>query len=168
MTTTTSSHHAALPAAAPAAHTAVPATGPGTARRTADRRRDARWVRPTLLTIAAFQFFLGAAFLVAPGRTADLLDLPDAPGWTAWMFGMMGARFIGYGVGMVAAAGRPSEHRLWIDTMIAIQAVDWVVTMIHLANGDVLLRQVTTAAVVPVLFVGLLLAGRPRRVGSDA
>ncbi len=138
-------------------------TSPRTDEQTTPVSSPARWLRSTLLIIAAFQFLLGAAFLAAPGPVADLLDLPAAPGWTAWMFGMMGARFLGYGVGMVAAARRPTAHRLWIDTMIAIQGIDWIVTMVHLANGDVLLRQATTAALVPVLFVGVLLAGRTRR-----
>ena len=81
-------------------------------------------LRITLYVIAVFQFVLGAAFLANPAGTARLLGLPPAPGWTGWLFAMMAVRFLGYGVGMLAAARDPRRHLLWIDTMIAIQAVD--------------------------------------------
>jgi hypothetical protein len=116
----------------------------------------------TLWIIAIFQFLLGAAFLFAPSATASALDLATAPGWANWMFAMMGARFIGFGVGMVAAARNPSHHRLWIEIMIGIQAIDWLATLVYLAKDDVTLGQVTTAAFVPVLFVIALMRWRPR------
>jgi hypothetical protein len=47
--------------------------------------------------------------------------------------------------------------------MIVIQVVDWLATVIYLAQGDVTLRQVTTAAVLPVVFVLVLCVLRPRR-----
>ena len=116
----------------------------------------------TLWIIAVFQFLLGAAFLFAPSATASALDLATAPGWANWMFAMMGARFIGFGVGLVAAAQDPSRHRLWIEIMIGIQAIDWLATLVCLAKDDVTLGQVTTAAFVPVLFVIALVRWRPR------
>lgn len=122
-----------------------------------------RPLRITLYTIAFFQFALGAAFLAAPVGMARLLGLPTAPGWTNWLFAMMAARFLGYGIGMVVAARDPRRHRLWIDTMIMIQGVDWLATVIHVAQGDVTLRQVTTAAVLPVVFILALFVLRPRR-----
>lgn len=125
--------------------------------------RPARTLRITLYVIAAFQFFLGAAFLVAPSATADAFGLPAAPGWTNWLFAMMAARFLGYGVGMVVAARDPHRHRAWIDTMIAIQVIDWIATVAHLVGGDVTLRQVSTAAFMPLVFVGALLVLRPHR-----
>lgn len=127
-----------------------------------------RPLRVTLYVIAFFQFVLGAAFLAAPGGTAQVLGLPTAPAWTAWLFAMMAARFLGYGVGMVAAARDPRRHLLWIDTMIAIQVIDWLATIGYLARGDVTLGQVTTAAVLPVLFVGVLVVRRPRQRSSPA
>ncbi len=74
----------------------------------------------------------------------------------------MGARFLGFGIGMVAAARDPYRNRLWIDLMIGVQAIDWLATMVYLAEGDVTLSQVTTAAFVPVLFVIGLVRWRPR------
>lgn len=125
-----------------------------------------RGLRLTLLVIAFFQFVLGAAFLLAPGPTAAALGLPAAPDWTGWLFAMMAVRFLGYGVGMLAAARDPQRHRLWIATMIAVQCVDWVATVGHLAAGSVTLSQVSTAAVLPVVFVVALGWTRRSWVGS--
>ncbi|HEV2360136.1 MAG TPA: hypothetical protein VGS21_00385, partial [Acidimicrobiales bacterium] len=86
-----------------------------------------------------------------------------APSWTSWLFAMMGARFIGYGVGMLATARDPVGHRMWLDTMIAIQAVDWIATIAYLAAGDVSLHQVAAASFMPAVFVVALLSSRPRR-----
>ncbi|MCB2177663.1 MAG: hypothetical protein KQH57_17785 [Actinomycetales bacterium] len=121
-----------------------------------------RALRAVVRVVAAFQLVLGAAFLVAPGATASALGLAPAPGWTNWLFAMMAARFLGYGVGMLAVARDPGRHRLWLDTMIGIQVVDWVATAGHLAARDVTFAQVSTAAFLPVVFVAAMLALRLR------
>ncbi len=122
----------------------------------------ARLFRAVVYLIAGFQFVLGVGFLVAPGGMARLLGLAAAPGWTGWLFAMMAARFLGYGVGMLCAARDPQRHRLWLDSMVVVQALDWVATVGYLVHGDVTLSQVTTAAFLPVLFVVGLLVLRPR------
>ncbi len=123
-----------------------------------------RPLRVTLLVIAGFQLVLGALFLVAPGATADLFGLaPDAPPWARWLFAMMAARFLGYAYGMVVAARDPLRHVSWIDSMIAVQAIDWIATLAVLAAGDLTLQQVSTAAFMPVLFISALLWWHPRR-----
>ena len=130
----------------------------------ADRTvRSERGLRTTLFIVAGFQFALGAAFLVAPATVASVFSLPTAPGWTSWLFAMMAARFLGYGVGMVVTAREPERNLAWIDTMIAIQIIDWLATVGYLAAGDVTLGQVTTASFVPVLLAGSLAWFRPRR-----
>lgn len=121
-----------------------------------DTKRPARRLTLTLGFISFVQLLLGLAFLFAPTLTARLLSLAPAPGWTNWMFGMMAVRFLGYGIGMLLAARRPKEHSAWIATMIFIQIVDWIVTLVHLGSGDVTLRQVTTAAFFPAIFIALL------------
>lgn len=123
-----------------------------------------RPLRITLITIGAFQLVLGLAFLAAPATTAHLLGLhPAAPAWATWLFAMMAARFLGYAAGMFAAARDPWRHRTWIDTMIAIQAVDWAATLGYLLAAELTLRQVGTAAFMPVIFIAALLRWRPRR-----
>lgn len=127
-----------------------------------------RVLRITLIVIGFFQLALGALFLVAPGPAASLLDLsPAAPPWVNWLFAMMAARFLGYAYGMFIAARSPRDHVGWINTMIVIQAVDWVATVAYLLKGDLSLRQVTTAVFVPVLFIGALLWFHPRRLPAE-
>lgn len=126
-----------------------------------------RALRVTLITIGIFQLVLGVLFLAAPRGTASLLELaPAAPAWANWLFAMMAARFLGYAYGMFVAARDPRQHRTWIDTMIVIQAIDWITTLTYLTAGDVTLRQVTTASFMPALFIAALLRYRPRRIPS--
>ena len=44
-----------------------------------------------------------------------------------------------------------------------IQLIDWLATVAYLATGDVTLRQVATASLVPLLFAVALAWLRPRR-----
>jgi hypothetical protein len=126
-------------------------------------------MRFTLRVIGIFQLVLGALFLVVPGPAADLFGLtPPAPTWATWLFAMMGARFLGYGYGMFVAARDPARHVAWIDTMIVIQAIDWVATVGWLAAGELSLRQVSTASFMPLLFIAGLLWWHPRRRASVA
>lgn len=123
-----------------------------------------RPLKLTLAVIGTFQLVIGLLFLIAPARAAAALDLtPVAPGWVNWLFAMMAARFLGYAYGMLVAARHPERATAWIDTMIVIQAIDWIATIAHLVTGDVTLRQVTTASFMPALFVGALIWFHPRR-----
>ncbi|MEO7631654.1 MAG: hypothetical protein ABIS44_09960 [Mycobacteriales bacterium] len=126
-------------------------------------------LRTTLIVVGIFQIFFGLLFLLAPGPAASMFGLePDAPAWANWLFAMMAARFLGYGYGMFVAARDPLGRVAWIDTMIAIQAIDWLATLGYLISGDLTLAQVTTAAVAPPLFIAALLAFHPRRAGVAA
>lgn len=116
----------------------------------------------TLRFIATVQVVLGVGFLVAPQGMASALGLAAAPGWANWMFGMMAARFLGYGYGMLVAARDPAGNLPWLRSMLAIQLVDWVVTVRYLLTGAVTLAQVTTASFLPLVFVALLWWSWPR------
>jgi hypothetical protein len=128
-----------------------------------------RNLRFMLRFIGVVQASFGLLFVVAPSAAAPLLGLePAEPGWVDWLFVMMGARFLGYAVGMFVAARDPERHVTWIDTMIGIQALDWLGTVGYLVAGDVTLRNVTTAAVLPIVFVAGLLRWHPRRSVPEA
>jgi hypothetical protein len=116
----------------------------------------------TLWFIAIIQLVLGAGFLVAPDGMASVLGLAAAPGWANWMFGMMAARFLGYGWGMLMAARDPAGSLPWLRSMVAIQLVDWGVTVKYLLSGAVTLAQVNTASFLPLVFVALLWWAWPR------
>lgn len=116
----------------------------------------------TLRFIAVVQFVLGAGFLVAPEGMASLLGLAATPGWANWMFGMMAARFLAFGYGMLVAARDPAGNLSWLRSMVAIQLVDWAVTVKYLLAGAVTLAQVSTASFLPLVFVALLWWSWPR------
>lgn len=116
----------------------------------------------TLRFIAVVQFVLGAGFLVAPEGMASLMGLATTPGWANWMFGMMAARFLAFGYGMLVAARDPAGNLSWLRSMVAIQLVDWAVTVKYLLAGAVTLAQVSTASFLPLVFVALLWWGWPR------
>lgn len=120
-------------------------------------------LRGTLWFIATVQFVLGIGFLFSPQGMARSLGLVAAPGWADRLFGMMAARFLAVGFGMLLAARDPARHVAWIGTMVGIQAIDWLVTLKFLAVGAVTLAQVNTAAFLPVVFIGLLAWAWPRQ-----
>jgi len=122
----------------------------------------------TLWFIAVVQIVLGVAFLFAPDATGRMLGLAPAPDWTRWMFGMMAARFLGFGYGMVVAARDPHGSVTWIKAMIGIQAIDWVVTLYYVASGAVTLAQVSSASFLPVIFIVVLLSNFPQQYKAGA
>lgn len=153
----TSTAAALLAATAPAPASPLPPVA------SAGQAQPARgWLRGTLWCIAVVQCVLGLGFLLVPEAMARALGLPPVPGWANWMFGMMAARFLAVGVGMVLAARDLLRHRAWLGAMIGIQAVDWLVTLRGLLAGEVTLAQVSTASFLPVVFIVLLALGWPR------
>jgi hypothetical protein len=128
-----------------------------------------RPLRICLYAIGISQFLLGVGFLLVPSAIEGLFDLgPDAPPWADWLVAMLGARFLGYAAGMFVTARRPDTHLAWINTMIGIQAVDWVATLVFLISGELRFGQVGVAAVLPVLFVAALVWWHPRRQAPQA
>lgn len=116
--------------------------------------------------IGVVQLFFGVLFTFAPAQAGALLGLePSATsGWVQWLFVMMGARFLGYGVGMFVAARDPLGHQSWINTMIGIQVIDWVATVGFLLAGDLPIVRVASALILPIVFVAGLLWWHPRRL----
>lgn len=121
-----------------------------------------RILKTTAAVIAIAQFGLGLGYLVAPAAFNGVLGLSAAPAWTAWPFAMLGARFLGLGFGMLLVVRDPLANRGWIQAMIAVQALDWIGTMVYLLAGTVMLSQVATASFLPVVFIVGLVAGYPR------
>ncbi len=121
-----------------------------------------RILKATAAVIAIAQFGLGLGYLLAPAAFNGMLGLSAAPAWTAWPFAMLGARFLALGFGMLLVVRDPIANRGWIQAMIAVQALDWVGTMVYLLAGTVTLSQVATASFLPVVFIVGLVAGYPR------
>ena len=126
-----------------------------------------RFLRATLIVIGVIQILFGAMLLVTPATLPALLHLqPAAPDWVNYVLAMSAARIIGYGIGMFVAARAPWRHRVWIDTMIAIQAIDFIATAGYLAGGVLSVRYVGAALVAPLVWIAVL--GRARRWAHSA
>lgn len=125
---------------------------------------------PVLLrTIGVVQLFFGALFVLAPVHAGALLGLGSPPpGWVPWLFVMLGARFLGFALGMFRAARAPEQHIGWIDAMVLVQVVDWVGTVAFLLAGDIPLPNVASALLLPVVFVAGLLWWHPRRAAAPS
>ncbi len=125
-------------------------------------------LKVTAAAIAVVQLGLGLGYLLAPAPFHGLLGLSVAPGWTAWPFAMLGARFLALGFGMILVVRDPFANRGWIQAMIIVQAIDWVMTVGSLLAGTVTLGQVATAPFLPIVFIAGLLIGYPRQATTSA
>lgn len=125
-------------------------------------RTSSNLLRYTLAFIGIVQLILALVFIFIPVQFASLLGLAETPAWAQWMFIMFGARALGFAYGMFLAMRDPSQHVAWIRAMIGVQVVDWLGTAFYLLAGSVTLMQVSTAAFLPILFVGVLVARFPR------
>lgn len=124
--------------------------------------------RGTIVLIAIVQAALGIVFLFFPEAFSAATGLPSAPAWTDWIFAMFGARAIGFAFGMVVASRDTRRHATWLLAMIAVQALDWIATMLSVFAGKVTLVQVSTASFLPVLFVAVLAAELLRQRAIEA
>lgn len=109
-----------------------------------------------IVLIAIVQLVLGIVFVLFPHSFPNLLGLTPAPGWTDWIFAQFGARALGFAYGMWLVLRDARRHAGWMKAMIAVQAIDWIGTMLALVNDKVSLAQVTTAPFLPILFVIVL------------
>ena len=68
---------------------------------------------------------------------------------------------------MALVVRNPTANRGWIQAMIFVQAVDWLVVVISLLRGVVTLAQVATAPYLPIVFIVCLLIAYPRKYPPD-
>ena len=121
-----------------------------------------RLLRPVLALIALVQLVLGVVFIALPWLFIQAEGLAEPPAWTGWVFAMFGARALGFALGMGLAAWDPARHRSWLPAMVLVQAVDWIGTMAYVLAGSVTLAQVSTASVLPLVFIVVLVRGYSR------
>jgi len=121
-----------------------------------------------LRVIGAVQLILGAAYLFAPGAFNASMKLSPTPHDTNYMFGMLAARFIAYGIGMFVIARDPVHNLFWINNMILIQLIDLFVGVFYTVNGTLALSSSAFPMFDAVLFAGLLFLWRPKQIVSRA
>ncbi len=111
--------------------------------------------------IAISQFILGALYLFAPQFFIAVQGLTPITADIGYPLGMLAGRFLVYGVGMILIAREPERYRVWLDGMIAIQAVDLLAGLYYTFSGAVTLEVSGIAMFDAALFIGLLLWIRP-------
>lgn len=112
-------------------------------------------LRPLLWIIAASQLVLAALTLFAPIPFFAWMGLtPPAPD-NGYMIGMLGARFLAYGIGMVMLARATNPSRFWIANMALIQVIDLTLGLAYTALGIVPL----VVAAFPMVNAALFSAG---------
>lgn len=109
------------------------------------------------LVLAGFTLFLPLTFFGLMGLS---VPAPD----NGYMIGMLGARFLAYGLGMIMLARMPRPSRFWLANMALIQIIDFALGGAYLALGRIPLSvagfPMTNAA---IFALGLGLALWPRR-----
>jgi hypothetical protein len=93
-----------------------------------------------LRVVGVIQIVLGLLYLFAPafllasmGHTVPQEDI-------FYPLGMLAARFIAYGIAFIYISSEPMKHKLWIQFMILIQAIDLSAGIFYTATGAVTLE----------------------------
>lgn len=114
-------------------------------------------LKPLLWIIAASQLVLAALTLFAPLAFFGWMGLTVPAPDNGYMIGMLGARFLAYGIGMAWLARAAQPSRFWIGNMALIQAVDLGLALAYVGLGLVPLDVVAFPAVNAALFTAGLL-----------
>jgi hypothetical protein len=115
-----------------------------------------------LRVIGVVQLVLGLMYLFIPMQFLGMMghSVPDAD--IAYPLGMLAARFLAYGVGMLFIANEPEKQLFWINNMILIQALDLAVGIFYTVTGIVGLSHSGFPMFNATLFIILLTLWRPK------
>lgn len=94
-------------------------------------------LKPLLWIIAASQLVLAALTLFLPLTFFGWMGLTVPAPDNAYMIGMLGARFLAYGIGMAMLARASAPSRFWIANMLLIQLVDLALALLYLGNSTI-------------------------------
>jgi len=115
-----------------------------------------------LIVIGVVQLVLGIGFLLAPSALMGAMGLSVPPHDVDYMLGMLGARFVAYGIGMFWIARDPEQNLFWIYNMMLIQILDLAVGVVYTMNGTVPLAVSAFPMFNATLFIILLWVWRPK------
>ncbi|WP_374427945.1 hypothetical protein [Tabrizicola sp.] len=114
-------------------------------------------LKPLLWIIAASQLVLAALTLFTPLQFFGWMGLTVPAADNGYMIGMLGARFLAYGIGMAMLARSAQPSRFWIANMALIQAVDLGLALVYVGLGLVPLAVAAFPAMNAALFTAGLL-----------
>ena len=116
--------------------------------------------------IAVLQIVLGALYLVAPQWLLQTMGHSVVAPDIFYPLGMLAARFLVVGLVFWFVATDPLKYRLWLDAMIAIQAVDLFVGVSLTLQSTVALSLSGFPMFNAALIIALLVLWRPKNKGS--
>jgi hypothetical protein len=115
-----------------------------------------------LYLIGVVQIILGVLYLFLPIQFLSMMGHSSPNADIAYPLGMLGARFLAYGVGMFYIARRVEKQVFWINNMILIQFLDLAVGVFYTITGVVAISLSGFPMFNATLFVILLTLWRPR------
>lgn len=92
-------------------------------------------LRVILGVIAFSQFALGILCIFAANFFFTSIGLSAPPPNNNFMIGMLGARFLAYGFGLVVLARQNEPSRFWMWNMVGIQVIDLLLGLFYTVNG---------------------------------
>jgi hypothetical protein len=104
---------------------------------------------------------LGLMYLFIPMQFLGMMgnSVPEAD--IAYPLGMLAARFLAYGVGMLFIAREPEKQLFWINNMILIQELDLAMGIFYTVTGIVGFSHSAFPMFNATLFIILLTLWRP-------
>jgi hypothetical protein len=93
-----------------------------------------------LRVVGVIQIVLGLMYLFAPAFILASMGHTVPESDIFYPLGMLAARFIAYGIAFIYISSEPIQHKLWIQFMILIQAIDLAAGIFYTATGAVTLE----------------------------
>jgi hypothetical protein len=90
-----------------------------------------------LLIVALVQLILGLAYLFFPQALLHWIGHSATAADINYPLGMLAARFLAYGVGLLVIARDPARYVFWIGNMVFIQLLDLAVGVFYTVTGVV-------------------------------
>lgn len=93
-----------------------------------------------LRVVGVIQIVLGLLYLFSPAFLLSSMGHTVPQPDIYYPLGMLAARFIAYGLAFIYISSEPMKHKLWINFMILIQAIDLGAGIFYTATGAVTLE----------------------------
>ena len=119
-------------------------------------------IQTLLRVIGIVQLILGVLYLVMPIQFLSLMGHTAPANDVAYPLGMLAARFLAYGAGMLFIARKPQEYKFWVNNMILVQAIDLAVGLFYTITGNVTLMMSGFPMFNATVFIVLLVLWRPK------
>ena len=120
-----------------------------------------------LIAVGVVQLVLGLAYLFIPHELLRWMghSLPATD--INYPLGMLAARFLAYGLGMLVIARAPARHPFWIKNMVLIQVIDLAVGLFYTFAGTISLKLSAFPMFNATLIALLLWLWRPKSASAS-